>query len=240
MLPTRTLASTLIRSSRTAVARTPVATSTVIRAASLHTARALAEEEKRGFLSRLNPFAKPTPTSSQSATPAPTQDLNVEIEEEETPIPSWKSERQSLTAEQLEETIRSAAAPFVDTASSQYLNTIQLSDPKVKYQASGSRPRYHPAPQDLYPLHRSCVVSTGQEIPSKDISSIHTLKDIFTVMQKLDQEAQSASSNPKGHVVAEWFLKNKESLPPNMVFIPYQKSKGVKAEDRRTTNKRFL
>ncbi|KAG9319437.1 hypothetical protein KVV02_000473 [Mortierella alpina] len=219
MLPTRTLASTLIRSSRTAAAKTPVATSTAIRAASLHTARALAEEEKRGFLSRLNPFAKPTPTSSQSTTPAPTQDLNVEIEEEETAIPSWKSERQSLTAEQLEETIRSAAAPFVDTASSQYLNTIQLSDPKVM---------------------KACVVSTGQEIPSKDISSIHTLKDIFTVMQKLDQEAQSASSNPKGHVVAEWFLKNKESLPPNMVFIPYQKSKGVKAEDRRTTNKRFL
>ncbi|KAF9951756.1 hypothetical protein BGZ72_006780 [Mortierella alpina] len=87
---------------------------------------------------------------------------------------------------------------------------------------------------------KACVISTGQDIPSKDISSIHTLKDIFTVMQTLDQEAQSASSNPRGHVVAEWFLKNKENLPPNMVFIPYQKSKGVKAEDRRTTNKRFL
>ncbi|CAO3564925.1 unnamed protein product [Mortierella alpina] len=223
MLPTRTLASTLVRSSRIAGAAVSVATRTVSPAASLHTARALAEEEKRGFLSRLNPFAKPAPTPSQSATPAPAQDLNVEIEEEETPIPSWKSERQSLTAEQLEETIRSAAAPFVDTASSQYLNTIRLSDPKVKFQ-----------------VMKACVVSTGQEIPSKDISSIHTLKDILTVMQKLDQEAQSASANPKGHVVAEWFLKNKESLPPNMVFIPYQKSKGVKAEDRRTTNKRFL
>ncbi|KAF9571207.1 hypothetical protein EC968_000855 [Mortierella alpina] len=223
MLPTRTLASTLARSSRSVAAGAFVVPRTAIPAASLHTARALAEEEKRGFLSRLNPFAKPTTTSSQSTTPAPAQDLNVEIEEEETPIPSWKSERQSLTAEQLEETIRSAAAPFVDTASSPYLNTIQLADPKIKFQ-----------------VMKACVASTGQEIPSKDISSIHTLKDIFTVMQKLDQEWQSAPSNPKGHVVAEWFLKNKDSLPPNIVFIPYQKSKGVKAEDRRTTNKRFL
>ncbi|KAF9951755.1 hypothetical protein BGZ72_006779 [Mortierella alpina] len=146
MLPTRTLASTLARSSRPSAARAIIATRTARPAASLHTARALAEEEKRGFLSRLNPFAKPASTPSQSAAPAPAQDLNVEIEEEEAPIPSWKSERQSLTAEQLEETIRSAAAPFVDTASGQYLNRIHLSDPKVKFQASGTHHRYHAAP----------------------------------------------------------------------------------------------
>jgi hypothetical protein len=59
-------------------------------------------------------------------------------------------------------------------------------------------------------------------------------------MQGLDQEARALPENPKGHVVAEWFEKNKASLPPNMVFIPYKKSKGIKVEDRKTTNKRFL
>lgn len=82
--------------------------------------------------------------------------------------------------------------------------------------------------------------STGREIPNKDIAAIRTLKDVVVVMERLDQEAQAASANPKGHVVAEWFAKNQSSLPPNMVFIPYQKSRGVKAEDRKTTNKRFL
>ncbi|KAF9109159.1 hypothetical protein BGX27_007937 [Mortierella sp. AM989] len=181
------------------------------RTASLHTARALAEE-KRGFLSRLNPFAKPAPETTKP-TPAEAakaaEVLKVEIkEEEEEPIPSWKSEHQSLTPEQLEELIRSAAAPFVDTSSTAVLKAV--------------------------------VVSTGREIPNKDISSIHTLKDVFSTLQSLDQEALGLSSNPKGHIVAEWFEKNKSSLPPNMVFIPYQKSRGIKAEDRKTTNKRFL
>ncbi|KAF9356659.1 hypothetical protein BGX26_004932 [Mortierella sp. AD094] len=190
------------------------------RTASLHSARALAEE-KRGFLSRLNPFAKPTseapkPTPAEAAKAA--VELKVEIEEEEEElIPSWKSERQSLTPEQLEESIRSAAAPFVDTSSSVLLHRVQL-EPKIKFQA----------------------ISTGREIPSKDISSIHTLKDVFSTLQRLDQEALGLSANPKGHIVAEWFEKNKSTLPPNMVFIPYEKSRGVKAEDRKTTNKRFL
>ncbi|KAG0001398.1 hypothetical protein BGZ80_008883 [Entomortierella chlamydospora] len=190
------------------------------RIASLHTARALAEE-KRGFLSRLNPFAKPAPeeprpTPVEAAEAA--EELKVEIEEEEEEvIPSWKSERKSLTPEQLEESIRSAAAPFVDTSSSVQLHRVRL-EPKTKFQA----------------------ISTGREIPSKDISSIHTLKDVFSTLQRLDQEALGLSANPKGHVVAEWFEKNKSTLPRNMVFIPYQKSKGIKVEDRRTTNKRFL
>ena len=84
------------------------------------------------------------------------------------------------------------------------------------------------------------MVSTGREIPNKDLDSIHTLKDVLTTMQRLDQEVKGLSENPKGHVVAEWFEKNKSALPPNMVFIPYQKSKGIKAEDRKTSNKRFL
>lgn len=93
---------------------------------------------------------------------------------------------------------------------------------------------------ELKQVLKACVQSTGREIPSKDIASIRTLKDIVVVMERLDLESQSRSANPKGHVVAEWFDKNKSSLPPNMVFIPYQKSRGVKAEDRKTTNKRFL
>ncbi|KAF9170199.1 hypothetical protein BGX20_009314, partial [Mortierella sp. AD010] len=131
----------------------------------------------------------------------------------------WKNEHKLLTPEQLEESIRSAAAPFVDTSSSVQLHRVQL-EPETKFQA--------------------IVVSTGREIPSKDIASIHTLKDVFSTLQRLDQEALGLSANPKGHVVAEWFEKNKSALPPNMVFIPYEKSKGIKVEDRRTTNKRFL
>ncbi|KAF9935088.1 hypothetical protein BGZ65_003504, partial [Modicella reniformis] len=182
----------------------------------------------RGFLSRLNPFAKSTaavePTQPTEAAKA-TEDLKVEIEEEEEeqPVPSWKNERQSLTPEQLEESIRSAAAPFVDTASTFHLNKIELIDPKIKFQ-----------------VLKAYVVSTGHEIPNKDLASIHTLRDLYSTVQRLDQEARALPENPKGHVVAEWFDKNKTNLPPNMVFIPYKKSKGIKVEDRKSTNKRFL
>ncbi|KAK3819760.1 MAG: hypothetical protein J3Q66DRAFT_162135 [Benniella sp.] len=230
MQHTRSLVGVLARNSTSrritalAVSR-PVITSTT---ASLHTARAPAEE-KRGFLSRLNPFAKPVePTPVSASTPADaakaSEDLVVEIEEEEEEIiPSWKSERQYLSPEQLEESIRSAASPFVDTASTIYLHKIVLDDPKIKFQ-----------------ILKAYAASTGQEIPNKDLTSIHTLKDLYTTMQRLDQEARALPENPKGHVVAEWFEKNKASLPPNMVFIPYKKSKGIKVEDRKTTNKRFL
>ncbi|KAF9382363.1 hypothetical protein CPC16_009375 [Podila verticillata] len=183
--------------------------------AHLHTTRFVLAEEKRGLFSRLNPFAKPAsqePATTEAAKPA--EDLNVEIAEEEAPIPSWKSDLQPLTKEQLEESVRSAASSFV-TTTDLHLGKVQLNDASVKFQAS-------------------------REIPSKDIASIRTLKDIVVVMERLDLESQSRSANPKGHVVAEWFDKNKSSLPPNMVFIPYQKSRGVKAEDRKTTNKRFL
>ncbi|KAG0299068.1 hypothetical protein BGZ98_010361 [Dissophora globulifera] len=208
------------------VARRAVAPATAT--ASLHTARtALAEEKRSGFLSRLNPFAKPAPESAPATTTAAgvAKDLSVEIEEAEQvqAIPSWKSERQELTAEELEAAIRSAAAPFVDTTV--HLNRIHLSDPKTKFEAC---------------VLKACVVSTGQEIPNKDLASIHTLRDVLTTLQQLNQVAKTQFDNPKGHVVAEWFEKNKSALPPNMVFIPYQKSKGVKAEDRKTTNKRFL
>ncbi|KAI7817552.1 hypothetical protein BC939DRAFT_465714 [Gamsiella multidivaricata] len=228
MQRSRSLVGIFARGTTTVSARMGVSRlALVVPSASLHTARTLAEE-KRGFLSRLNPFAKPgSETPAQPSTAAATdvaQDLNVEIEEEEEEeIPSWKSERQSLTPEQLEASIRSAAAPFVDTASTLYLNKIRLDDPMTKFQ-----------------VLKACVVSTGQEIPSKDLASIHTLKDIMSTLQRLDEEANALPENPNGHVVAEWFEKNKSSLPPNMIFIPYQKSKGIKAEDRKTTNKRFL
>jgi hypothetical protein len=87
---------------------------------------------------------------------------------------------------------------------------------------------------------KACVVATGHEIPNKDLTSIQTLKDVMIALQRLDQEAMGQSENPNGHVVAEWFDKNKSNLPSNMIFIPYQKSKGIKAEDRKTSNKRFL
>ncbi|KAF8939913.1 hypothetical protein BGZ47_007944 [Haplosporangium gracile] len=190
--------------------------------ASLHTTTLSAEEEKRGFLSRLNPFAKTTPKEDVQSSPAQVakaqEELNVEIEEEEVPVSSWKSERKELSAEELEESIRSAAAPFVNTAAGTHLNKIQLDNPKIKFQA----------------------LQTGHEIPNKDITSIHTLKDIHSTLYSLTAAAQDASENPKGHVVAEWFQKNQSTLPPNMVFIPYVKAKGVKAEDRKRTNKRFL
>ncbi|KAG0036636.1 hypothetical protein BGZ82_003934 [Podila clonocystis] len=192
--------------------------------AHLHTTRFVLAEEKRGLFSRLNPFAKPAQDSAATEAVKPAEDLNVEIAEEEAPIPSWKSDLQPMTKEQLEESVRSAASEFV-TTTDLHLGKVQLNDPSVKFQAS---------------VLKACVQSTGREIPNKDIAAIRTLKDVVVVMERLDQEAQAASANPKGHVVAEWFAKNQSSLPPNMVFIPYQKSRGVKAEDRKTTNKRFL
>ncbi|KAG0219558.1 hypothetical protein BGX31_011285 [Mortierella sp. GBA43] len=233
--PTRSIVGALTRNqtSRLSAAWTTGAVSrptAIVASASLHTARAVSEE-KRGFLSRLNPFAKPTADPTPASTPAAaapkvsTEDLSVQIDdgEAEEVVPSWKGKRQSLSPEQLEESIRSAAAPFVDSASPLHLHKISISDPKIKFQ-----------------VLKACAASTGQEIPSKNLSSIQTLKDLYTTMEKLDQEARGLPDNPKGHVVAEWFEKNKVTLPPNMVFIPYQKSKGIKVEDRKSTNKRFL
>ncbi|KAF9151715.1 hypothetical protein BG015_006290 [Linnemannia schmuckeri] len=221
------------RSLFTLITRVPLRATTtftpyrVSASASLHTTTLSAEEEKRGFLSRLNPFAKTTPKEDVKSSPAQVakaqEELNVEIEEEEAPVPSWKSERKDLSAEELEESIRSAAAPFVNTAAGTYLNKIQLDNPKIKFQ-----------------VMKAIAVQTGHEIPNKDIASIHTLKDIHSTLFSLTTAAQNASENPKGHVVAEWFQKNQSSLPPNMVFIPYVKARGVKAEDRKRTNKRFL
>lgn len=76
--------------------------------ASFHTARPTAEE-KRGFLSRLNPFAKlptpeepvePTPGSAATDEAKDAQDLSVEIEEGEDkePIPRYYA---TLTASSL-------------------------------------------------------------------------------------------------------------------------------------------
>ncbi|KAF9284059.1 hypothetical protein BGZ88_010174 [Linnemannia elongata] len=209
---------------RTATTFTPYRVSA---SASLHTTTLSAEEEKRGFLSRLNPFAKTTKQEDVKSSPAQVakaqEELNVEIEEEEAPVPSWKSERKELSAEELEESIRSAAAPFVNTAAGTYLNKIQLDNPKIKFQ-----------------VMKAVAVQTGYEIPNKDIATIHSLKDIHSTLFSLSSASKDASENPKGHVVAEWFQKNQSSLPPNMVFIPYAKAKGVKAEDRQRTNKRFL
>ncbi|KAF9549942.1 hypothetical protein EC957_002002 [Mortierella hygrophila] len=210
---------------RTATTFTPYRASA---SASLHTTTLSAEEEKRGFLSRLNPFAKTTKQEDVKSSPAQVakaqEELNVEIEdEEEASVPSWKSERKELSAEELEESIRSAAAPFVNTAAGTYLNKIQLDDPKIKFQ-----------------VMKAIAVQTGHEIPNKDIATIQTLKDIHSTLFSLSSASEDTSENPKGHVVAEWFQKNQDSLPPNMLFIPYVKAKGVKAEDRKRTNKRFL
>ncbi|KAF9124983.1 hypothetical protein BGX30_000661 [Mortierella sp. GBA39] len=209
---------------RTATTFTPYRASA---SASLHTTTLSAEEEKRGFLSRLNPFAKTTKQEDVKSSPAQVakaqEELNVEIEEEEASVPSWKSERKELSAEELEESIRSAAAPFVNTAVGTHLNKIQLDDPKIKFQ-----------------VMKAIAVQTGHEIPNKDIATIQTLKDIHSTLFSLSSASEDASENPKGHVVAEWFQKNQDSLPPNMLFIPYAKAKGVKAEDRKRTNKRFL
>ncbi|KAG0339738.1 hypothetical protein BG004_006695 [Podila humilis] len=210
MHSTRSAVAAIARVSTTSSLRATLPSRSVAR---LHTTRFVLAEEKRGLFSRLNPFAKPSTTTTQeSATPPqPMEDLVVEMQEDDIVEPSWKGEVQTMTKEQLEESIRSAASSFVTTT-------------------------------DLHlgKVLKACVQSTGREIPNKDIASIHTLKDIVTVFERLEQESKSVFKNPKGHVVAEWFETNKSTLPPNMVFIPYQKSRGVKAEDRKTTNKRFL
>lgn len=50
---------------------------------------------------------------------------------------SWKSDLQSMTKEQLEESVRSAASAFV-TTTDLHLGKVQLNDPTVKFQASFS------------------------------------------------------------------------------------------------------
>ncbi|KAG0292200.1 hypothetical protein BGZ96_004434 [Linnemannia gamsii] len=218
MQQTRSLVTLITRAPLRTLRTTTTSTFTPYKAsasASLHTTTLSADEEKRGFLSRLNPFAKTTPKEEVNASPAAQEELNVEIEEELAPIPSWKSDRQDLSAEELEESIRTAAAPFVNTAEGTHLNKIQLNNPKIKFQAR-------------------------HEIPNKDISSIHTLKDVLTTLHTIDDASKDTPENPKGHVVAEWFQKNQATLPANMLFIPYVKAKGVKAEDRKRSNKRFL
>lgn len=85
------------RSLVTLITRVPLRTATtftpyrVSASASLHTTTLSAEEEKRGFLSRLNPFAKTTKQEDVKSSPAQAakaqEELNVEIEEEEAPVP---------------------------------------------------------------------------------------------------------------------------------------------------------
>ncbi|KAF9586087.1 hypothetical protein BGW38_009840 [Lunasporangiospora selenospora] len=250
----RAVAASTLRSARRVshgVSMLPrVATTSGHYSAMLHTTTQQAEDEKRGFLSRLNPFARsktettPAQTSASTATSAATsqEDLNVEIEEEEEEvIPSWKAERQSLSVEELESAVRSAAAPFLDTAPEIRLNKILLNNPKAKFEVKKNKKKndYTNSGKNRAVL-KACAISTGQEVPSKELVSIHNLQDLVTVLQRLDAELTAASPNPNGHVVAEWFQKNKDSLPSNVVFIPYQKSKGIKVEDRKSTNKRFL
>ncbi|KAF9088543.1 hypothetical protein BGX29_000226 [Mortierella sp. GBA35] len=141
---------------------------------------------------------------------------------------NWKSDCQALSAEEMEASIRSAVAPFFNTAAGTRLNKIQLDDPKINNIQQKQ-------------VMKAVVVSTGQEIPNKDIASIHTLKEIFTTLQQIKQGAEVATENPKGYVVAERFQKNQSTLPlPQHSLYPYTKSKGVKAEDHKRTNKRFL
>jgi hypothetical protein len=97
MQHTRTTLTAIVRASSRAHALSP-RTSAI---AALHTTRIVSAEEKRGFLSRLNPFAKqttPSPKEQPSTQNAKTAaELNVEIAEEEAPIPRCVS-LESLTA----------------------------------------------------------------------------------------------------------------------------------------------
>ncbi|KAF9080381.1 hypothetical protein BGX23_002238 [Mortierella sp. AD031] len=142
---------------------------------------------------------------------------------------NWKSDCQALSAEEMEASIRSAVAPFFNTAAGTRLNKIQLDDPKIKSNIQQKQ------------VMKAVVVSTRQEIPNKDIAWIHTLKEIFTTLQQIKQGAEVATENPKGYVVAERFQKNQSTLTlPQHSLYPYTKSKGVKAEGHKRTNKRFL
>ena len=67
----------------------------------------------------------------------------------------------------------------------------------------------------------------GKRIPNLELNKINTVKDAIDFFIK-DEE----SDQRKGHPVAEWFIKHKDKLPPNMSFIPYVKERGVKREDR--------
>ncbi|PKC07297.1 hypothetical protein RhiirA5_500760 [Rhizophagus irregularis] len=74
---------------------------------------------------------------------------------------------------------------------------------------------------------RDCTMIIGKKIPNFELNKINTVKDaidFFTQEEESDQR--------KGHPVAEWFIKHKDELPSNMMFIPYVKERGVNREDR--------
>jgi hypothetical protein len=73
----------------------------------------------------------------------------------------------------------------------------------------------------------------GKRIPNLELNKINTVKDaidFFIQDKEVDQR--------KGHPVAEWFIEHKDELPPNMLFIPYIKERGIKREDRSKRQKK--
>ncbi|KAF9163743.1 hypothetical protein DFQ26_002159 [Actinomortierella ambigua] len=198
------------------LARTAARSLSATPARSLHSSAAILAEEKRGLFARLNPFAKKgeseQPQQTQEAS-TPAQSLEVEIKDKEYYAPpSWKGEYKDLTEKELAHAVRTAAATVIDTPISK-----------------------------LHKVLKACMVETGHEIPNKDLNEISTLRDVVHVLHNNAVAAKEAL-NPKGHAVAEWFARQQEqnSLPNNVVFIPYKKERGIPVEERRTPNKRFL
>ncbi|CAG8479456.1 430_t:CDS:2 [Funneliformis mosseae] len=87
---------------------------------------------------------------------------------------------------------------------------LELKDPKLKFE-----------------ILRDCTMIIGKRIPNLELNNINTVKDAVDFFIREEQPDQR-----KGHPVAEWFIKNKDELPPNMIFIPFVKERGVKREDR--------
>ncbi|GES80655.1 hypothetical protein GLOIN_2v1636384 [Rhizophagus clarus] len=84
-----------------------------------------------------------------------------------------------------------------------------------------------------FEILKDCTMIIGKRIPNLELNKINTVKDtidFFTQEEESDQR--------KGHPVAEWFIKHKDELPSNMMFIPYVKERGVKREDRSKRQKK--
>ncbi|RHZ64234.1 hypothetical protein Glove_326g126 [Diversispora epigaea] len=78
-----------------------------------------------------------------------------------------------------------------------------------------------------FTILRDCMSKTGRIIPNLNLNNMKTMSDV--VRFYLGEEKRDSRI---GHPVAEWFIANKDKLPPNMKFIPYVKERGVKREER--------
>ncbi|CAB4412901.1 unnamed protein product [Rhizophagus irregularis] len=120
-----------------------------------------------------------------------------------------KSPKKITDPDEIKENIFVILQKYIESSKGDLMQ-FELKDSKLKFE-----------------VLRDCTMIIGKKIPNFELNKINTVKDaidFFTQEEESDQR--------KGHPVAEWFIKHKDELPSNMMFIPYVKERGVNREDR--------